>query len=120
MPAFVRTSTVTAAVSSLQCVTRMPALNGSLPHASAAGHAGSPSAFGGNAGDRIAATTAGACIGGTVCTRAAGWLADPGPQAIVVAAAAPTTIAGIQTCTRSPSHPSPTQVKYPFTSASIL
>src|SRR5215218_9200134 len=57
-PDVVRTKTVTGAVSSVQWVTTMPAPNGSLPHASATGHGGSPSAFGGN----TAGATAGAPI----------------------------------------------------------
>lgn len=119
VPTFVRTSTVTGAVSSLQWVTRMPAPNGPFPQASGAGQAGSPSAFGGRATDEAIGAATGAGAGSNVRTRSAGAVLGAEPQATVVAAAAPTTIAHIPTCTRPPSRPSPTPVNYPLTGASI-
>src|SRR3954454_12955920 len=119
LPTRVRTSTVTVAASSLQWVTRMPSPNGARPHASATGHGGAPSAFGGQeTGDPIVAA-AGAGRGSNVRVGSAGSLADRGPQATVAAAAAATTIAQIPRCTGSPSHPAPTRVEYPPTCASI-
>src|SRR5258705_2713804 len=78
----------------------MPPPNGSVPQASAAGHCGSPSAFGGKAaGARIAAAAAAdAGTGATVRTGSTGALVGHAPQA-ADAAAAPTTIAHIPTCT---------------------